>query len=303
VETAEVWIYGNRWQRILTALAGVWIEMIFCAIATVVWWGTPPGTYVHELAYKFMMIAGIFVIIMNMNPLIKLDGYYIFSELIQITGLKERSTEYVSTWVRRTIFGLPVEVPFVPRKQRKLFIGYAILSGIYSYLVLFIVVRIVYHIAQSYSPDWAFVPATYVAWLIFRGRFKKFGAFVRTVYLDKRELMFAKPARTFAIAAAVIVLLLLPLRRICARGATSCDRRRARPNVEPGHRLAACRIQSRLGEFDGPTSKCRAQLWRCCGKPKCRTSSWGVLPKHLRASRSTCDSVAYSRDRHLGTPK
>ena len=214
VETAEVWIYGNRWQRILTALAGVWIEMIFCAIATVVWWGTPPGTYVHELAYKFIMIAGIFVIIMNMNPLIKLDGYYIFSELIQITGLKERSTEYVSTWVRRTIFGLPVEVPFVPRKQRKLFIAYAILSGTYSYLVLFIVVRIVYHIAHSYSPDWALLPASYVAWLIFRGRIKKFGAFVRTVYLDKRELMFAKPARTFAIAVTGVVLLLLPLRRI-----------------------------------------------------------------------------------------
>jgi putative peptide zinc metalloprotease protein len=37
------------WQRVLITVAGVWSELYLCAIATVVWWGTPPGTAIHDL--------------------------------------------------------------------------------------------------------------------------------------------------------------------------------------------------------------------------------------------------------------
>lgn len=33
---------------------------------------------------------------MNLNPLLKLDGYYFFTETIGIPDLKERSTAFVS---------------------------------------------------------------------------------------------------------------------------------------------------------------------------------------------------------------
>jgi len=42
VDVSEAFVYAGRWQRFLIILAGIGVEMIFCAVATVVWWGTPP---------------------------------------------------------------------------------------------------------------------------------------------------------------------------------------------------------------------------------------------------------------------
>ena len=81
-DVTQVWIYGGKWERIATAIAGIWGDLIICFFATVVWWATTAGMSVHNLAYKIMMVTGIGVSVLNLNPLIKLDGYYIFCELI-----------------------------------------------------------------------------------------------------------------------------------------------------------------------------------------------------------------------------
>src|SRR6202790_687076 len=116
-DVTEAWVYGGRWERVTTMVAGLWSEMILCFFATVVWWGTPSGTVAHRIAYEFILLAGIGAVIINLNPLIKPDGYYIFTEMIGIADLKENSTNFLSTWVRRRIFQMPVDVPYVrPRR-------------------------------------------------------------------------------------------------------------------------------------------------------------------------------------------
>ncbi|WP_433983817.1 M50 family metallopeptidase [Tunturiibacter empetritectus] len=168
VDVSEAWVYANRWQRLVTIIAGIWVEMIFCAIATIVWWGTPAGSDAHDLAYKIMLLTGAAVIVVNMNPLIKLDGYYAFSEVIGFSDIKEKSTAYLSGLVRGKIFRLPVEVEYVPRRRRFGYLLYAILSGIYSYSLLYTVIRFSHNVFLKYSPDWAFLPALALAVVIFR---------------------------------------------------------------------------------------------------------------------------------------
>lgn len=187
VDVSEAFVYAGRWQRFLIILAGIGVEMIFCAVATVVWWGTPPGSGAHDLAYKIMLITGVAVVVVNMNPLIKLDGYYAFSEIIGFSDIKERSTAYLSGLVRRHIFRLPVEMEFVPRRRRSGYLAYAILSGLYSYMLLFTVLRFSNNVLSRFTPEWAFIPVLALAVLIFRSRIKILMTFVRTVYLDKRD--------------------------------------------------------------------------------------------------------------------
>ncbi|MGA9900300.1 MAG: M50 family metallopeptidase, partial [Terriglobales bacterium] len=189
VDVTEVWVYANRFQRVVTALAGIWTELIICSIATVVWWGTPPGGPVHDLAYKVVLIAGIAVVLMNLNPLIKLDGYYVLSETLGIDEIKERSTALLSNWVQKHIFRLPVEVAYVRPRLRWFFVPYAILSGLYSYLLLYAVARFVGNVFRHFSPEWAFLPTTLVALLIFKSRIIKLGKFMKTVYADKRNAL------------------------------------------------------------------------------------------------------------------
>ena len=209
VDVSEAWVYANRWQRLVTVIAGIWIEMIFCAIATIVWWGTPPGSDVHDFAYKIMLLTGAAVVIVNMNPLIKLDGYYAFSEIIGFSDIKEKSTAYLSGLVRTQIFRLPVEMDYVPRKRRFGYILYAILSGLYSYGLLYAVVRFSHNVFLKYSSQWAFLPALFFALIIFRSRIRTFLRFMRTLYLDKKDRIHSWFNRSHIVITAVGLLLFL----------------------------------------------------------------------------------------------
>lgn len=215
VDVTEVWVYGNRWERMATIIAGVWSELVLCSLATTVWWATLPGSFVHELAYKVMLIAGVAMMVVNLNPLIKIDGYYFFSELLGIQEIKERSTAYVSGIVKKYVWGLPVELEHLPRKLRLLFVPYAILSGAYSYLLLYFVVRFARNVFARFNPQWAFVPAALLAYFIFRGRIRTLMRFAQTVWLDKREKVGQWLTRPHlaGLIAVLAVLLLAPVWR------------------------------------------------------------------------------------------
>ena len=73
-------VTGSRAQRFIIAMAGSWAELYLCAFATIIWWDSPPDTPVHNTAYIMMLITGIAAILINFNPLIKLDGYYMMCE-------------------------------------------------------------------------------------------------------------------------------------------------------------------------------------------------------------------------------
>jgi len=205
-DATQVWVVGGKWARIATSIAGIWLDLVVCFLATVVWWGTPSGMSVHDWAYKVMLVTGIGVSVLNLNPLIKLDGYLIFSELVAEPSLKESSTAYLSGWVRKRIFRLPVEVPYVPRRKRVFYVTYGVLSGIYSYSLLSFLMVITYHILRSYSPEWAFIPALAIGYWVFRSRIKLMVDFMKMLYLDKKERLrqWFTPAR-IAISCAVVV--------------------------------------------------------------------------------------------------
>lgn len=212
-DASQAWIYGGKWERIGVAIAGIWIDLIICVAATFIWWGTATGMTIHELAYKVMMVTGIGVSLLNLNPLIKLDGYLIFSELVHEPDLKERSTGYLSSLSRKKIFGLPVELEFVPRRRRTFYVIYAILSGVYGYLLLSFLMVFTYHILHAYSPEWAFLPALAIGYWVFKSKIKLLVRFMKIVYLDKKERVRAwlTVPRIVALSAAASVIIFLPL--------------------------------------------------------------------------------------------
>jgi putative peptide zinc metalloprotease protein len=160
-----------------------------------------------------MMVTGIGVSLLNLNPLIKLDGYLIFSELVHEPALKETSTAYLSGWARKYIFRLPAEVPYVPQRKRLFYVIYGILSGLYSYSLLAFLMIITYHILRSFTPEWAFLPAALMGCWVFRSRIKLTVKFMKMLYLDKKERLRAwfTPARIAICALAALVVLFLPI--------------------------------------------------------------------------------------------
>jgi putative peptide zinc metalloprotease protein len=212
-DTTEGQVTATRHQRFIIALAGAWSELYICVAATIVWWATPPDTTIHNVAYVLMLITGIASILINFNPLIKLDGYYMMCESLALGDLKEESTAYVSSWVKRHIWDLPVEVPYVPRRRRLGYVIYAVASGLYSYIVLFVIARFVGNVFRNFDPDWSFIPELLTAAFIFRGRISKLVKFMKFVYLDKRDRVrsWAVFRHPLYVVAVVLIFCFLPL--------------------------------------------------------------------------------------------
>ena len=212
-DTTEGVVKATRYQRLIISLAGIWIELIICAIATPIWWGTPPDTAVHDCAYFLMLLTGITSLLVNWNPLIKLDGYHMLCEILGISDLKEASTLYVAAWVKHHVWRLPVEVPYVPKRRRLGFVVYALLSGAYSYTVLYLVAGFVGNVFRNFSPQWSFIPELVTAWMIFRSRIRLLVNFMKFVYLDKKDRIraFFTPQRQLIAAAILVLLLFVPL--------------------------------------------------------------------------------------------
>jgi putative peptide zinc metalloprotease protein len=225
VDVTETWISATKVQRLATIIAGIWVEMVVCGIAMVVWTNTQPGPWIHDFTYKIILITGVAVIVMNLNPLIKLDGYYFFTEFIGIPDLKERSTAFVSAWCQSRILRLPIETPVVHKKRIPLFILYALVSGAYSYLLLFVVVRFSYNIASHWLAEFALIPAGVLAFVLFRSRLRSLREVAARTWknnLAERRWRLVH----ITTAAAILALFFLPLWR---------DREDAVFLVEPSH--------------------------------------------------------------------
>lgn len=91
VDATSSWSFRERWQRVLVGAAGMIVELFIAAIAAFVWTHSGPGA-VHQVAYNIMVVASVSTIIFNVNPLMRFDGYYILSDLLEIPNLNQRAT-------------------------------------------------------------------------------------------------------------------------------------------------------------------------------------------------------------------
>ena len=79
-------------------------ELFVAAIAAVVWAYTGPGT-INGLAYNVILVASVSTVVFNVNPLLRFDGYYIFSDLLDIPNLQQRATRQLTYLAERYLFG------------------------------------------------------------------------------------------------------------------------------------------------------------------------------------------------------
>ncbi|HXE76101.1 MAG TPA: PqqD family peptide modification chaperone [Candidatus Xenobia bacterium] len=103
-DCTDMALFDRSSKRVWTIMGGIWIELVIGALSTIVWFLSPPGSFVGDLGYKTLLLTVVSGVLINMNPLMKLDGYYVFSEMLQIEGLRDKSFKYLKTWVRRNLY-------------------------------------------------------------------------------------------------------------------------------------------------------------------------------------------------------
>src|SRR3989475_11772116 len=82
------------------SLAGAWFEIFCWALATLLWRITDPATWLNYLALVIATTLGIKTLF-NLNPLIKLDGYYLLSDLLEIPNLRRNAFQHIGSSIGR----------------------------------------------------------------------------------------------------------------------------------------------------------------------------------------------------------
>ena len=135
VDATSSWSFRERYKRVLVGAAGMIVELFVAALATFVWAKTAPGM-LHSLAYNMMFVASVSTVIFNVNPLLRFDGYYILSDLIEIPNLNQRATGQLTHLAESKLFGVKTsEGPARTKREAGWLIFYGIASGIYRVIV------------------------------------------------------------------------------------------------------------------------------------------------------------------------
>ena len=135
MDATSSWGFRSRWKRMLVGAAGMIVEVFVAALATFVWANTSPGI-IHSLAYNMMFIASVSTVAFNLIPLMRFDGYYILSDLLDIPNLHQRSLLQLRHGVEHYVFGVKKsESPAQSRREAGWLVAFGISSGIYRIIV------------------------------------------------------------------------------------------------------------------------------------------------------------------------
>lgn len=135
MDATSSWSFRSRRQRLLVGAAGMIVEVFFAALATFIWARTAPGV-IHNLAFNVMFIASVSTLIVNLNPLLRFDGYYMLSDLLGIPNLNQRASGQLRHLAERHLFGVKKsESAAQGRREAWWYASYGITSGIYRVIV------------------------------------------------------------------------------------------------------------------------------------------------------------------------
>lgn len=135
-DTSEGWKLKYRKARLAIDGAGVIAELCLAGLAALLWSFLPEGPF-KSAAYILAAVTLVSSLLINLNPFMRFDGYYLMMDAVDMPNLQNRSFAFARWQLREWLLGLNEKIPepeFESRKKWLLLYAYS--TWIYR-LVLF----------------------------------------------------------------------------------------------------------------------------------------------------------------------
>ncbi|MBX3443742.1 MAG: HlyD family efflux transporter periplasmic adaptor subunit [Planctomyces sp.] len=151
-DASDAWTMPSKWRRMAISAGGIYVELLIASFASLVWWSTTNGV-VHNIALALMTICSLNTFLLNANPLMRFDGYYLLSDLLEIPNLRGRAQAALQGWIDRTLLGLPPSGPTEPltARRRVAFVMFAIAAWLYRWLLCISILWFFYHVLKPHG--------------------------------------------------------------------------------------------------------------------------------------------------------
>jgi len=135
VDASAATAFRDRRQRAAVSAAGIMVELLLASLALWVWLGVQPGL-IRDIAFVTLLIGSVSTLAINGNPLLRFDGYYLLSDLLDVPNLASRSAAYWVYLLQRYLLRAPEPVPPPSAAgERKWLVLYAPLSFAYRLII------------------------------------------------------------------------------------------------------------------------------------------------------------------------
>ena len=136
INASASWAFRDKRRRAIVGAAGILVELFLAAIGLFIWVLSEPGI-IHEIAFNTMLISGLSTLLFNGNPLLRYDGYYVLSDLIEIPNLASRANQFYLYLMQKYALGIKgMRSPVTAEGESAWFLFYGVASPVYRLVVL-----------------------------------------------------------------------------------------------------------------------------------------------------------------------
>lgn len=128
--------FRSKYQRMAVGAAGIIVELLLSSAALLLWLNVQQGI-ISDILFNVMLIGGVSTLLFNGNPLLRFDGYYVFSDAIEIPGLGNRANRYYGYLVQRYLFNIKeLKSPVTSKGEDLWYIFYGAAAFVYRITIL-----------------------------------------------------------------------------------------------------------------------------------------------------------------------
>jgi putative peptide zinc metalloprotease protein len=135
VDATSSWGFTRRMDRAAVVLAGVYVELFVAALAVFAW-GMTDSAAVRVLCFDVVLVSGIATILTNLNPLMRFDGYYLLSDLLEVPNLRAVAQRYTGSVIKRIALGTPTALVPGGRGLKAWLLGFGTASVVYRFTLV-----------------------------------------------------------------------------------------------------------------------------------------------------------------------
>jgi putative peptide zinc metalloprotease protein len=127
---SDAWMLGKA-QRVWVTIAGGFIQLFVWALATIAWRLLAPEVFASQVCVVVIAFSGIQTLF-NFNPLIRLDGYYLLSDYLEVPNLRPKAFRFLRERLSRALLGTSEDQTTVTKREKRIFWRYGVASFLFS---------------------------------------------------------------------------------------------------------------------------------------------------------------------------
>ncbi len=144
-DVTDSWKLKKRSQRFAISFAGVAAELVIAGLASLGWALVKPGV-MQSVFFLIASLTWVMTLLLNLNPAMRFDGYYLLSDLWGIDNLQSRAFRVARWRLRKALLGLDLLPPMPGLRSKRIWgmVVYSVYTWIYRLFLYTTIALVIY---------------------------------------------------------------------------------------------------------------------------------------------------------------